>query len=176
MYTREPGGSPVAEKLREIVVRDFVTPLTELLLFVAAREDLRSAVVEPALKRGVHVISYRAASSTFAYQLYGRKKLDQLPILQYLNSLHEVCPTLYIFLDLDPEEAARRICLRGGVVDADKFDKESIEFHTRVRQGFKAFPEFEPGVPCYFVDASQTPDKVLADVLAIMAEHLATFT
>lgn len=125
-YTREPGGSPVAERIRSIVVNDHVSALTELLLFVAAREDLRRTLIGPALLWGDNVISDRSVSSTFAYQLCGRDRQEMLPTLQHLNALHEVQPTMYIFLDLDPEEAARRTCIRsdaGNIIDGAKFDK-----------------------------------------------------
>ena len=177
-YTREPGGTPVAEKIRSIVVNDQVSALTELLLFVAAREDLREVLIKPALDRGDHIISDRSVSSTFAYQLYGRDNQKMLPTLQHINALHQVQPTVYIFLDLDPEEAARRTCLRsddGMIVDGAKFDKESLAFHTRARAGFKAFREFFPDTLCHFVDASQPPDKVFEDVLAVIVEHLKVF-
>lgn len=143
-------------------------------MFVAAREELRSTFVAPALARDDHVISDRAASSTLAYQIFGRQRHDQLPLFKYLNGLHTCNPTLYIFLDLDPEEAAKRIGRRS--TDQDRFDKEGVAFQIRVREGFRAFPEFVPGVSCHFVDASQSPEKVLVDVLAIIVEHLATFT
>ena len=178
IYTREPGGSPLAEQIRRLVVNDPMSALTELLLFVAAREDLRRVLIGPAVDRGQHVISDRSVSSTFSYQIHGRQQPDLLPTLRYLDKLHMVWPSLYVFLDLEPELAAKRTGGRAAEVgseDGAKFDRESIDFHTRVREGFKTFPAFEPDVPCHFVDASQTPDAVLSEVSAIIATHLATF-
>lgn len=165
VYTREPGGTPVGEKIREVLLNDYMSPLSEFFLFLAQRKEVRDQVVEPALLRGIHVISDRSDSSTFAYQIRGR----QHPALEksFWKTRKEITPvpSLYIFLDLDPKVAAERLSRRksdGG--EGDRFDTENIEFFTRVRQGFIDFAK-EVFAPVIFVDASASKEEVAQEVV-----------
>ena len=133
IFTREPGGTPLGEQLRKILkTRTDINPLGELLLFIAARQQLVTQIIEPAIRSGKIIISDRFTASTIAYQGYGRG-LDIANIVN-LNKLvtGEIEPDLNILLDLAPEVALSRISER----KKDSFDNSELSFHKRVRQGF----------------------------------------
>ena len=133
IITREPGGTPLGEQLRKILkTRTDLSPLGELLLFVAARQQLLTQIIEPAIRSGKNIISDRFTASTIAYQGYGRG-LDIANIVS-LNKLAtgQIEPDLNILLDLQPEIALSRISER----KKDSFDNSELSFHKRVRQGF----------------------------------------
>ena len=133
LVTREPGGTPLAERIREMVLNTDMDPLTESLLVSAARRDHVRSVVEPALARGLTVICDRFADSTFAYQ-GGGAGVD----LRKLQTLEEwvlggLRPDLTLFFDVDPEIAARR---RYGARLPDRFESNDLEFFARVRGAY----------------------------------------
>jgi dTMP kinase len=131
---REPGSTPVAEKLRKILLNKKlnVPDLTELLLYEAARSELTAAKIKPALQKGTVVLCDRFYDSTTAYQGYGRK-LD----IKMVKSLHKiatgnVAPDLTFVFDVDLKTAAKR---RGK--NPDRLESQSLAFHKRVRRGLK---------------------------------------
>lgn len=133
ILTREPGGTPLGEKLREIVLNDNMQPATEALLVFAARQEHVLQVICPALENGVWVLCDRFSDATFAYQGYGRgfppAKLDILE-----NWVHSgLQPDLTVIFDCTPAIAAKRLALSR---KADKFELESLDFFTRVRKGY----------------------------------------
>ncbi len=159
--TREPGGTPLGERLREIVLDlssgDLpLDPLSETLLFVAARAELVSSVIAPALARGEIVVCDRFADSTLAYQGFGRA-LD-LSTIEQLNAMvcRGVRPQLTALLDLPIAEGLAR---KGSAGNADRFGREDERFHERVRQGYLSVAAREPE-RWLVVDASQPPDAV----------------
>ena len=135
--SREPGGTPLAEKLREMVLNDPMDALTESLLIFAARRDHLRNVIEPALARGDVVLCDRFTDATFAYQGAGRGfDLDVLSILERLaqtgiapeaNLMRE--PDLTVWFDLAPEVAAERLA---GARVPDRFEAQPVEFFRRV--------------------------------------------
>lgn len=139
--SREPGGTPLAEKLREIVLADPMDALTESLLIFAARRDHLCNVIEPALARGEVVLCDRFTDATFAYQGAGRGfDLNVLSILEQLaqtglapeaNLMRE--PDLTVWFDLAPEVAAHRLA---GARVPDRFESQPVEFFRRVAQGY----------------------------------------
>lgn len=139
--SREPGGTPLAEKLREIVLADPMDALTESLLIFAARRDHLCNVIEPALARGEVVLCDRFTDATFAYQGAGRGfDLNVLSILERLaqtglapeaNLMRE--PDLTVWFDLAPEVAAHRLA---GARVPDRFESQPVEFFRRVAQGY----------------------------------------
>ena len=139
--TREPGGTPLAEKLRELVLNDPMDPLCEALLMFAARRDHLQQVIEPALARGDVVLCDRFTDATFAYQGAGRGfDLDVLSILERLaqtglapeaDFMRE--PDLTVWFDLAPEVAAERLA---GARVPDRFEAQPVEFFRRVAQGY----------------------------------------
>ena len=133
LVTREPGGTPLGEQLRKILkTRTDLSPLGELLLFVAARQQLVTQIIEPAIRSGKNILSDRFTASTIAYQGYGRGL--NISNIVSLNKLAtgQIEPDLNILLDLAPEVALSRISER----KKDSFDNSELSFHKRVRQGF----------------------------------------
>ncbi len=135
--TREPGATSVGESIRNILkdesIKESLDPRTELLLFYAARVELITHIIKPALARGEYVISDRFELSSFAYQGGGRKISADI-----LNSLSDFCvgdvrPDLIIFLDISPEVGLERARLRGNL---DRIEQESQEFFTNVYNAY----------------------------------------
>ena len=148
--SREPGGTPLAEKLREMVLNDPMDALTESLLIFAARRDHLRNVIEPALARGEVVLCDRFTDATFAYQGAGRGfDLDVLSTLEQLaqtglapeaNLMRE--PDLTVWFDLAPEVAAERLA---GARVPDRFESQPVEFFRRVAQGYADRAAAAPG-------------------------------
>lgn len=140
--TREPGGTPLAEKLRVMVLNDPMDAMTEALLVFAARRDHLQQLIEPALARGEVVLCDRFTDATFAYQGGGRG--FDAAMLNYLEQAVQAVPNpgakvrvrqpdLTVWFDLPPEIAAARLA---GARAPDKFESESLEFFRRVSQGY----------------------------------------
>jgi dTMP kinase len=133
--TREPGGTPLAERLRELLLHTTMDALTETLLVFAARRDHLAAVIEPALARGAIVLCDRYTDATFAYQ-GGGHGVD-LGVLAQL----EVCvqqgrqPDLTLWFDVAPQTAASR---RAAARAPDRFEQQDVAFFERVRAGYAA--------------------------------------
>ncbi|MES3003741.1 MAG: dTMP kinase [Pseudomonadota bacterium] len=140
--TREPGGTPLAEKLRAMALNDPMDPLTEALVMFAARRDHLLQVIEPALARGDVVLCDRFTDATFAYQGAGRgfdlsvlaglelwvQTVDALPA----GTLRQ--PDVTLWFDLAPETAAQRLA---GARVPDKFESQPVEFFRRVARGYE---------------------------------------
>lgn len=133
--TREPGGSPVAEKLRELVLHEAMDALSETLLIFAARRDHLQRCIEPALARGAVVLCDRFTDATFAYQGAGRG--FDLQVLAQLEAWVQQGrePDLTLWFDLPPALAAQR---RAAVRAADRFESQDTGFFERVRNGYAA--------------------------------------
>jgi dTMP kinase len=167
LLTREPGGSPVAEQIRRILLdpeNASISPRGELLLYAAARAQHVDEVIRPALQRGDVVISDRFADSTTAYQGAGRG----IP-LEEVNRLHAIAtngvwPDLTLVIDLPAEEGLRRA---GRVRERDRLEQEPLAFHRRVREEFLRLAELDPG-RVKVVDGSRPPD----DVARAIREHV----
>ncbi|KAB2953009.1 dTMP kinase [Heliorestis acidaminivorans] len=134
--TREPGGTVVSESIRQLLLDPAMHSMvssTELLLYEAARAQLVSEVIKPALESGKVVLCDRFTDSTLAYQGYGRG-LDR-KIIEKLNDLATggLKPDKTILLDLHPELGLQRVQLKRG---ADRLEQEDLLFHLRVREGF----------------------------------------
>ncbi len=137
-FTREPGGTELGQKIRELLLHKYMSPESELDLFHAQRRELRASVLRDILVSGAHVISDRSDSSTFAYQVRGRNRPELENQFWLKRDTLLPLPTFYVFLDLDPEIAAGRIAGRNED-SGDRFDRENVQFFTRVRQGFIDF-------------------------------------
>jgi dTMP kinase len=137
--TREPGGTPLSEKLRELVLHDAMDPLTEALLMFAARQEHIVQVIVPALARGDVVLCDRFTDATFAYQGGGRgfdwqmlETLEQL-VQHRPGQSHLLQPDLTIWFDLPPQVAAERL-VQARV--PDKFEAQPVAFFEQVRNGY----------------------------------------
>ena len=143
LLTREPGGTPFAERARALLLNDEARPsaMAEALLIQAARADLVAHVIRPALEAGRLVLCDRHCDSTLAYQGAGRG-LD-LEMLRQLNRVATggITPDLTLLYDLEPEAGLERRARSGA---PNRLDREPIEFHRRVRQGFLELARREP--------------------------------
>ena len=150
VLTREPGGTPLAEKLRALALNEAMDPLTEALLMFAARRDHVLQVIEPALARGEVVLCDRFTDATFAYQGAGRGfDLGVLATLERWVQAVEALPPdtprqpqLTIWFDLDPAVAARRLA---GARVPDKFESQPQAFFARVAGGYADRAAADPG-------------------------------
>jgi dTMP kinase len=140
--TREPGGTPLGEKLRELVLHEPMHLETETLLMFAARREHIAQVIEPALAAGNWVLCDRFTDATFAYQ-GGGWGLDSDRIAMLARWVHaSLQPDLTLVLDLDPKGAASRLATAGNV--PDKFEREQIDFFRRVRAAYAERARAEP--------------------------------
>ena len=173
--TREPGGTPTGQTLRQILLHSSETllaPGTELLLMLADRAQHVQDVIAPGLREGKVVISDRFADSTTAYQGYGRG--IALSLLTRLNAFacHGYTPSLTIVLDLPVMEGLNRASRRRGSGAAvDHFEAESVAFHERVREGFLAVARAEPQRVLVF-NAQQPIEELHGDILTLVQERL----
>ena len=167
VLTREPGGTPLAERLRDLFLHETMDPLTEGLLVFAARRDHLRQVIEPALARGAMVLCDRFTDATFAYQGAGRG--FDFAVLAQLEAWVQQGrqPDLTLWFDLDPTEAARR---RAAVRSADRLEREDEAFFIRVRDGYAQRAQ---AAPARFarIDAAQTREAVRADAIAALASR-----
>lgn len=174
VFTREPGGTPFAEKIREIVcdnpLAEESTVFNNFLLFMAAREELQHKHIAPTLKAGKHVFSDRGDSSTYAFQLYGEEQEELIHLFNLLRKyvfLNRQSPDLYIVFDL-PAEISRRRAMRDAARKTNRFDVRNLGFYERVREGFS---KFAAHMPVKFVDATRGPEEVHQKVLSLLAEE-----
>jgi dTMP kinase len=171
--TREPGGTPLAEKLRALVLNEPMDALTEALLVFAARRDHLQQLIEPALARGDVVLCDRFTDATFAYQGGGRGY--DLQVLGALEGWVQAVPgraalrqpALTLWFDLDPGIAAQRLA---GARVPDKFEAQPVEFFRRVAEGYARRMRDDP--PRFArLDAAQERDAVWRDVLAAVRQR-----
>lgn len=166
--TREPGGTPLAEQLRSMVLNDSMDPMTEALLVFAARRDHVQRVIVPALARGDVVLCDRFTDATFAYQGGGRgfdwQVLRQLE--QWVQSLGAALlqPHTTVWFDLPPAVAAERLA---GARVPDKFESQPIAFFENVAAGY-ARRQAEDPARFARINAHQTPAAVWHDVHAAL--------
>jgi len=164
--TREPGGSPGAETIRDLLVNgaaDRWSPVTETLLMYAARRDHIERVIAPALARGDWVVCDRFADSTRAYQGAAGGTDPALIAALEAHVLGEVRPDLTLVLDLPVETGLARAASRPGA--ETRFESKGQAFHARLREAFLAIAVAEPG-RCAVIDAAGDMDQVAAAVWA----------
>jgi dTMP kinase len=165
--SREPGGTPLAETLRDIVLSQPMGSLTELLLMFAGRRDHVETIIKPALAAGKTLLCDRFTDASFAYQGGGRGlPLSVLePLADWVQEGTE--PELTLWFDLPAEQAAAR---RASAREADRIEQQDLDFFERVRAGYAARAAKAPG-RIVRVDASGTVEQVGAHVLAVLAER-----
>ena len=175
VLTREPGGTPLAERIRELLLNpqdEALAPETELLLMFASRAQHVREVVRPALRRGAFVVSDRFTDSSYAYQGAGRG-LDPEWIAALERRAVGVKPGLTLLLDLDVREGRARTA--GRDLWPDRIESEQDDFFERVRAGFRARAAAEPQ-RFRVIDAAQPPAGVAAAVEAAITAYLRTLT
>ena len=171
VVTREPGGTPRAEQLRQVLLERSDEPMPrscELLLMFAARASHLANLIEPAVARGAWVLCDRFTDATYAYQGAGRGVPDDdIDALVRIVHPHRQ-PDLTVLLDAPVEVGMRRACARNGSEGPDRFESERSEFFERVRSCYLGRAAREPG-RFRIVDASRGPDEVEAGVREALA-------
>jgi dTMP kinase len=170
VMTREPGGTPVAEQIRTVLLQTEVGSMSdhcELLLMFAARADHLERVIQPALEQGEWVVCDRFIDATYAYQGGGRgmNEHDIENLERFV--LHGTLPDLTILLDAPPEVSAARRHARG---ISDRFEAEEAEFFSRVRRKYRERADLEPS-RISLVDASGSLDQVQTTLLALLDNY-----
>jgi dTMP kinase len=177
--TREPGGSPFAEQVRNLILDPETaphSPLSEALLFYAARADHLDKVIRPALVAGRWVISDRFSDSTRVYQVEaGGLPLDVFKAFE-LIVVKLTYPDLTFILDVPAEVGLSRATTRrlaqalsGGA--ADGYEKRELDFHMQLREGFLAIAKAEPH-RCHVLDGTAPPEQIAAEVMAQVERRL----
>ncbi len=169
--TREPGGTLVSEKIREILLDNQLPNMhsdTELMLMFAARVEHIKAVIEPALNSGKWVVCDRFYDATYAYQGYGREiELNRIDALKEF-SIGELTPDLTLLLDVSLDVSMQRVVNRG---NQDRFENEKIGFYKKVRDGYLAIAKNNPSRVCT-VDSTRSIEQVQAVIKTKLDELL----
>lgn len=168
LLTREPGGTPIGEKIREVIL-DPSTPemcyMTELMLFGAGRAQHVQEKIMPALAEGKIVISDRFDAATFSFQHFARGiDLDTIIKINDL-ALAGFTPDMNIILDLDPKEGLKRVISRGEGLD--RLEDEKADFLAKARDGYLKQAAQSPN-KFEIIDAAQSKEDVLSDVISII--------
>lgn len=170
LVTREPGGTPISEKIRTIILdRDNteMDPVAEAMLYAAARAQHVAQVIRPALSRGIHVICDRFLDSSIAYQGYGRGLGDSVAVLN-AYAVRDCIPDVTFLMKLDPQTGKERIS--GSLMD--RIELEAMDFHQRVFWGYQ---ELELQYPDRIigVDAARSADEISEEILGHIERLLA---
>lgn len=183
IFTREPGGTPLAEKIRDLLLSDefgkSMHANTKFGLFVSARSDLFQKVIIPSVEQGISVLSDRDRASTFAYQVRADDRPDLYELFYHLHAIfcRGANPDLYIYLDVDPEIAARRTGNRG---ESNHFDTKSLEYKKLVREGyleyFRDVSSFYRGTKVKIIDANRPIEIVGAEFAETVLQELKSLT
>lgn len=181
LITREPGGTPEAEKIRALLVQrdggDW-DPVSEVLLLFAARREHVEKKIKPALAKGIWVLSDRFADSTLAFQGYGHG-LDKILIREFYRlSIGDFKPDLTLILDLPVKKGLARSGSKlqsrddfnSGTAE-DRFERMGVEFHQRLRNGFLAIAKDEPD-RCAVINALPDAKTVAQDIITVVDERL----
>lgn len=170
VVTREPGGTPLGESVREVVLGNAPEPVTELLLFAAARAEHVAKVIRPALGAGTWVICDRFIDSTRVYQgLLGGVPADLITAIE-VHTVAPSYPDLTFMLDLPADVGLKRTAQRGAQT---RFDAGTESFHVSLREAFRQAAAAEPE-RCLVLDANREADAVAADIWAAVEMRLFT--
>ncbi|MDR0806312.1 MAG: dTMP kinase [Enterobacteriaceae bacterium] len=171
IFTREPGGTPLAEKLRELVKQgienEVLTDKAELLMMYTSRIQLVENVIKPALVRGTWVIGDRHDLSSQAYQGGGRGIDNKLMRALRDTVLGDFSPDLTLYLDIPPEKGLQRARTRG---ELDRIEQESLAFFERTRLRYLELAQSDDTIVT--IDASQDLDHVTADIQKVVQQWL----
>jgi dTMP kinase len=172
LISREPGGIPIAEAIRNIILdveHTALDPMAEAMLFAASRRQHVMEVIEPAIQQGKMVLVDRYIDSSLAYQGVGRDlgvdrifNLNKMAINGYL-------PALTVFIDVHPDEGLKRIAHRQH--ELDRLDRETVTFHHKVYQGYQDLLRQEPQ-RIKKVNGEQPMDAVARDAIALIQTML----
>lgn len=169
VITREPGGTILGKELRRILQETpdlQISSMSELYLFAADRYEHVDKVIRPALSNNTWVLSDRYYYSTLAFQGYGRSLALEIIEPLMIQAIDGVKPDLVILVDIEPQQGLNRTKSRNEVVD-DRFEKESLEFHTKVREGFLAIAR-NSAEPFLVLSGEQSPEELLQGALKVI--------
>ena len=174
VVTREPGGSPVAEALREVILSGVAArlgPSAETVLFTAARIVHMAQTIMPALERGAFVVCDRFTDSTRVYQgALGKVDPGLIDAMEAI-AVGDHRPDLTLMLDLPAKIGLARAAARRADGAVDRFEAEGLAYHEGLRAGFLAIARAEPG-RCCVVDGSRAPEEVAAAIWAAVQDRL----
>jgi len=163
--TREPGGTILGERLRELLLHESMHPETETLLMFAARREHIAQVIQPALARGAYVLSDRFTDATYAYQC-GAKGVAATKINQLEQWVHEALqPDLTLLFDVPVEVSVARLA---GARSPDKFERESADFFRKIRAAYLQRADQNPQ-RFHIIDASKPLEEVAKELKEIIA-------
>ena len=167
--TREPGGTPISEKLREILLdpeNSEMSAVTEMMIYAAARAQHVSEKIRPAIEHGEIVVCDRFMDSSIAYQGYGRG-LGSVVRDVNMIAVEGLLPDITFFMDIDPAVGRERIARNRGV--EDRLEREAMDFHYRLYDGFKAICAAEPE-RVVRIDADRSVEEIRNDIYAKLDE------
>jgi len=174
VQTREPGGSPGAEAIRHVILSGAAKPLgaeTEAILFAAARDDHVRQLIRPSLEQGHWVVCDRFADSTRVYQgVLGNIDMRLIRSLERI-AVGDTMPDLTLILDAPAELGLKRATRRRGNSAADRFETETLEFHTKLRDAYRELAAREPD-RCVLIDSSQNTKRVSDAVWSVVNRRL----
>jgi len=173
LSTREPGGTPLAEQIREVLLApraELVCSASELLLMFAGRAQHIDQVIEPALVGGNWVLCDRFTDATYAYQGAGRNMGSDLIAKLEILVQGSLRPDLTLILDIPVEIGLTRASARS---DPDRFELEQVEFFERVRRGYLGIAEQDPD-RCKLIDASQPLEQVQSQIVGVLEAFYAS--
>ena len=171
LVTREPGGTPIGETIRELLQfaphNSRMTPETELFLFEASRSQLVREIINPALERGICVIADRFFDSTTVYQ--GAARTLDRELIERLNTfaVGDCIPDVTFVLDVDAATAKSRM---QGPRKTDRMEQQPADFYERVREGYRALAKREPS-RVVLIDGSRTADEIENEIWKILASR-----
>ena len=168
--TREPGGTPLGDRVRALFLLDpdvTIDPLAEALLINSSRAQLVGDVIVPALRAGTVVLCDRFFDATIAYQGFGRGLDIEMLLELSLTATRRIAPDLTFLLDIPAELSRERLRARG--VAADRLEREPLEFHDRVRRGYLQLAERFGRI--VVLDGTRAPDDLAAEAMAVIERH-----
>ena len=173
LFTKEPGGMPLTDELRRLILNYEIDPpleKTELLLYMAARIEDIEKVIKPALEEGKIVIGDRFNDSTIAYQASGRQIMSIDDMINFTeNIIDNFTPDLTIYLRLDPQTAFER--KKNINLELDRIEKAGLDFHRRVLEGFDYMAKKEPE-RFAIIDASKSMEEVFKEILSAIRKKV----
>jgi dTMP kinase len=164
--TREPGGTALGERIRELLLRDEASPWAEAALFAAARAELVEQVIDPALERGAVVICDRYLDSSLAYQGIARGLGVDRVLELNLPAIHGHLPDRTYLLLIDPEESARRV---GG--ETDRIEREDGDFRSKVDEAYRLLAQTFPQ-RIEAVDGTQPASEISRRIFELVRDRL----
>jgi dTMP kinase len=172
IFTREPGGTPLGEKLRELLIDPLgqMSPEAETLLLSASRAELVDKVIEPALDEGRVVVCDRFWDATLAYQGYGRKLPIEALMQITMFAARNLAPDITFLLDISQDVSRER--LKGRTRAADRMERERRDFHERVAEGYRRLAAADPA-RIILLDGARAEDELASQIREIVLSRRA---